>query len=89
MGLLRMGAAGFSGIMKSAEEPFIRIRGLRQSFGGNEVLRGVDLDIQRGETVVILGSSGGGKSVLLKHLPGLLQPTEGSIRVNGREISRL
>ena len=53
-------------------EPYIRIRGLRHRFGSNEVLRGLDLDIFRGETLVILGGSGGGKSVLLKHLPGLL-----------------
>ena len=70
-------------------EPFIRIRGLTRAFGGNEVLRGIDLDIFRGETLVILGISGGGKSVLLKHLPGLLQPTRGSIVVDGVEISRL
>jgi phospholipid/cholesterol/gamma-HCH transport system ATP-binding protein len=70
-------------------DPFIRIRGLTQSFGENEVLRGIDLDIERGETLVILGSSGGGKSVLLKHLPGLLRPTSGSIRVDGVEISHL
>lgn len=70
-------------------EPFIRIRGLTRDFGENEVLRGIDLDIFRGETLVILGSSGGGKSVLLKHLPGLLQPTSGSIQVDGVEISGL
>ena len=70
-------------------EPYIRIRGLTQSFGENEVLRGIDLDIFQGETLVILGGSGGGKSVLLKHLPGLLRPTRGSIRVGGIEISNL
>ena len=70
-------------------EPFIRIRGLTRNFGDNQVLRGIDLDIFRGETLVILGSSGGGKSVLLKHLPGLLQPTRGSIMVDGVEISGL
>jgi phospholipid/cholesterol/gamma-HCH transport system ATP-binding protein len=70
-------------------EPYIRIRGLTQQFGDNEVLRGVDLDIFRGETLVILGSSGGGKSVLLKHLPGLLCATGGSILVDGNEICQL
>ena len=70
-------------------EPYIRIRGLTQSFGENEVLRGIDLDIFQGETLVILGGSGGGMSVLLKHLPGLLRPTRGSIRVGGIEISNL
>lgn len=69
--------------------PFIQVRGLKQRFGETEVLRGVDLDIFHGETLVILGTSGGGKSVLLKHLPGLLTPEEGSIRVNGVEISNL
>ncbi len=70
-------------------EPYISIRGLEQRFGDNEVLCGIDLDIFRGETLVILGSSGGGKSVLLKHLPGLLRPAGGSIRVDGVEISDL
>jgi phospholipid/cholesterol/gamma-HCH transport system ATP-binding protein len=70
-------------------EPFIQVRGLTQRFGEDAVLRGVDLDIFQGETLVILGSSGGGKSVLLKHLPGLLSPLSGSIHVNGVEISGL
>jgi phospholipid/cholesterol/gamma-HCH transport system ATP-binding protein len=69
--------------------PYITIRGLTQRFGENKVLRGIDMDIFRGETLVILGSSGGGKSVLLKHLPGLLRPTAGSICVDGLEISKL
>ena len=70
-------------------EPYIRIQGLTQKFGDNEVLRGIDLEIFRGETLVILGVSGGGKSVFLKHLPGLLRPTSGSICVDGVEISQL
>lgn len=70
-------------------EPYITIRGLKQRFGENEVLRGIDLDIFRGETLVILGGSGGGKSVLLKHLPGLLRATAGSIKVDGMEICKL
>ena len=53
-------------------EPFIRIRNLHQTFGTQHVLRGVNLDIYRGETLVLLGASGGGKSVLMKHLPVLL-----------------
>ena len=70
-------------------DPYIRIQGLTQRFGDNEVLCGIDLEIFRGETLVILGSSGGGKSVFLKHLPGLLRPTSGSICVDGVEISKL
>lgn len=76
-------------MLENAVEPFIRIRGLTQSFGENQVLRGIDLDIFRGETLAILGGSGCGKSVLLKHLPGLLRPTSGSITVDGVEIAGL
>jgi phospholipid/cholesterol/gamma-HCH transport system ATP-binding protein len=75
--------------MSEEPEPFIRVRGLKQQFGDHEVLRGLDLDIHKGETLVILGGSGCGKSVFLKHLPGLLRPTAGSIRVDGKEIARL
>src|SRR6185436_5928880 len=69
--------------------PMIRIQGLRKSFGGQPVLRGVDLDIATGEIMVIIGRSGGGKSVLLKHLIGLLRPDAGTVAVDGTEISRL
>lgn len=75
--------------MPTGAEPFIRIRGLTQSFGSNDVLRGIDLDIFHGETLALLGGSGCGKSVLIKHLPGLLRPTGGSITVNGVEITGL
>ncbi len=70
-------------------DPFIRVRGLEQKFGSQHVLRGIDLDIRRGETLIVLGGSGGGKSVLLKHLPGLLRPWKGSIQVDGVEIAGL
>jgi phospholipid/cholesterol/gamma-HCH transport system ATP-binding protein len=70
-------------------DPFIRVRGLEQKFGSQVVLRGVDLDVVRGETLVLLGGSGGGKSVLLKHLPGLLRPWKGSVVVDGVDISTL
>jgi len=72
-----------------ADEPFIRVRGLRQHFEDREVLLGVDLDIFRGETLVILGRSGGGKSVLLQHLPGLLRPAAGAVWVDGVPLSTL
>lgn len=64
----------------------IRIRGLRKRLGVKQVLDGVDLDIQTGETVVIMGRSGGGKSVLLKHIIGLMTPDEGSIEVEKQEL---
>jgi phospholipid/cholesterol/gamma-HCH transport system ATP-binding protein len=69
--------------------PFIRIKNLHQSFGAQEVLRGIDLDIYRGETLVLLGASGCGKSVLVKHLPGLLRPLEGEIWVGDVDITKL
>lgn len=67
----------------------ISVRGLRKSFGTKEVLRGVDLDVRAGESLVILGGSGTGKSVLLKHLIGLLQPNEGSVEVDGVDLASL
>ena len=70
-------------------DPFIRVRGLEQKFGSQIVLRGVDLDVFRGETLVLLGGSGGGKSVLLKHLPGLMRPWKGTVEVDGVDISAL
>jgi phospholipid/cholesterol/gamma-HCH transport system ATP-binding protein len=64
----------------------IRIRGLRKRLGQKQVLDGVDLDIQAGESIVVMGRSGTGKSVLLKHIVGLMQPDEGSIEIEGEEI---
>jgi phospholipid/cholesterol/gamma-HCH transport system ATP-binding protein len=67
----------------------IEIKNLKKKFGKNEVLRGVNLKIESGETTVIIGSSGCGKSVLLKHIVGLLQPDEGEIYIDGEEITKL
>ncbi len=67
-------------------EPVISVRGLRVRYGDRQVLDGVDLDIYRGETMVILGASGCGKSTLLRHLEGLEKPSAGSIRINGTDI---
>jgi phospholipid/cholesterol/gamma-HCH transport system ATP-binding protein len=64
----------------------IRIRGLRKRLGQNQVLDGIDLDIPTGETAVVIGRSGTGKSVLLKHIVGLMKADEGSIEVDGEEI---
>jgi phospholipid/cholesterol/gamma-HCH transport system ATP-binding protein len=64
----------------------IRIRGLEKSFGDHQVLRGVDLDIERGRIHIIIGGSGQGKSVLMKHLMGLLKPDKGHIYVDGEDI---
>jgi len=67
----------------------ITLRGVAKAFEGLEVLRGVDLDIERGETLVIIGRSGGGKSVLVKHLLGLISPDSGSIAMDGQEVTQL
>lgn len=67
----------------------ITLSGLSKRFGEQTVLRGVDLHIARGEQRVILGKSGQGKSVLLKLMVGLLMPDEGSVLVDGQEVTRL
>jgi phospholipid/cholesterol/gamma-HCH transport system ATP-binding protein len=67
----------------------IRIHGLWRSFGRQPVLRGVDLDVATGEIMIIIGRSGGGKSVLLKHLLGLLRPDAGAVLVDGTDITQL
>jgi phospholipid/cholesterol/gamma-HCH transport system ATP-binding protein len=74
---------------KPDTEIVMRIRGLKKSFGDNHVLRGVDLDLHRGENLVVLGRSGQGKSVLIKCVIGLLKPDEGSIRVFEEEVTKL
>ncbi len=61
----------------------VSVRGLRKSFAGQEVLKGVDFEVQPGEIFVIMGPSGSGKSVLLKHLIGLEDPDAGEILING------
>jgi phospholipid/cholesterol/gamma-HCH transport system ATP-binding protein len=68
----------------------VEITNLHKSFGGaSEVLRGVDLAIPKGKITVIIGFSGAGKSVLLKHILGLLQPDTGSLTVLGQDLSTL
>lgn len=62
------------------------VRGLRKSFDGQEVLKGVDFEVQPGEIFVIMGPSGSGKSVLLKHLIGLETPDAGEILINGEPV---
>jgi phospholipid/cholesterol/gamma-HCH transport system ATP-binding protein len=63
------------------------VRGLRKSFGQQEVLKGVDFEVKPGEIFVIMGPSGSGKSVLLKHLIGLEEPDAGEILINGESIT--
>ena len=68
------------------ESPKIRIRDLHKSFGENHVLRGLDLDVAVSESVVVIGGSGTGKSVLLKCILGLMEPDQGSIEIDGTEV---
>jgi len=71
------------------DTPIIRLRGLVKRFGDQEVLTGLDLDLPRDRVSVIIGKSGGGKSVLLKHVIGLLRPDAGTVTVDGTDITRL
>ena len=67
----------------------IEVRNVFKSFGANQVLRGVSLDVHTGSTRVILGLSGSGKSVLVKHIIGLMRPDSGEILVDGEDITKL
>ncbi len=69
-------------------EPIIRIVGLHKSFGGQAVLKGVNLDVPEGSTVVILGGSGSGKTVLMRHMIGLFKPDDGQVIIDGEDISQ-
>ncbi|WP_454659052.1 amino acid ABC transporter ATP-binding protein [Bosea beijingensis] len=71
----------------SSSETIVSIEGLRKSFGQVEVLRGVDLKVGKGEAVVIVGSSGSGKSTCLRCINRLEEPTAGTIRVGGHEVT--
>jgi phospholipid/cholesterol/gamma-HCH transport system ATP-binding protein len=66
--------------------PKIRLRGLSKAFGDKQVLDGVDLDVQAGQGMVILGGSGSGKSVTIKSILGLIQPDAGTIEIDGRNV---
>jgi phospholipid/cholesterol/gamma-HCH transport system ATP-binding protein len=70
-----------------ADRPLmISVRDLHKSFGGNQVLTGVNLDVEEGTTCVILGGSGSGKTVLMKHIIGLLKPDRGQVFVEGEDV---
>ena len=64
----------------------VQVRGLRKSFNTLEVLKGIDLDVKPGEIFVLMGPSGSGKSVLLKHVIGLEEPDEGTILIDGQSV---
>lgn len=75
--------------MSERTNPVVRLQGVTRRFGAHTVLKGIDMELRRGETLVVLGQSGSGKSVLLKHLNGLLRPDEGSVTVLGCDVARL
>ena len=68
--------------------PILRLQNVEKSFGKNHVLRGVDLEVQPGESVVIIGGSGSGKSVMLKNALGLMTPDSGRIFFNGKDVTK-
>lgn len=74
---------------EGAATPLIELEGVEKAFGANRVLRGVDLAIREGEIFTLLGGSGTGKSVMLKHMVGLLRPDAGRIRIQGRDVTAL
>jgi len=71
----------------ASQEVVIDIKGLRKSFGGNHVLNNINLELRKGENVVVLGRSGTGKSVTIECIVGLLTPDEGSVKVFGEEVA--
>src|SRR6059036_1229412 len=73
-------------LVASKSSPMIAVRALAKRIGQQEILRGVDLEVITGETLAIIGRSGGGKSVLLKHIVGLMQPDTGEIWIQGQNI---
>jgi phospholipid/cholesterol/gamma-HCH transport system ATP-binding protein len=80
-------SARAAGKPPSTNGPVIEVHGLHKSFGSQHVLRGIDLEVQLGETMVIIGGSGCGKSVFLRHLVGLHHPDRGTIKVLGQDIA--
>jgi len=73
----------------AAQKGFIEVRDLHISFGSNHIHRGIDLVVAEGQTLVVIGGSGEGKSVLLKQMLGLLRPDHGTVKIDGQEITGL
>ena len=71
------------------DTPKLELQGVYKSFGGNAVLRGIDISINKGESLVVIGGSGTGKSVMIKCVLGLIRADKGSIKVDGKETANL
>src|SRR6201998_4571108 len=82
-------AADIFGADSSFDGPMISLRDLRVSYTGREILHGINFDVQRGETLVILGGSGSGKSTLLRTLVGLEKPTSGEVWIRGKNFAAI
>lgn len=74
---------------QDTEQPFIELRGVCKRFGKQEILRGINLSLYHGETLVIIGPSGEGKTVMMKHIIGLIRPDEGDVFVDGIKVNGL
>src|SRR5512139_3356438 len=74
---------------RETTRPAIEVVDLHKKLGGKVVLDGINLDIERGKTTVIIGQSGGGKSVLIKHVIGLMKPDSGQVLIDGLDITKL
>jgi len=75
--------------IQSPEGPKLELQGVCKSFGKNHVLRGIDLSIEKGKSLVVIGGSGTGKSVMIKSVLGIVTPDKGSIKVDGQEVTGL
>jgi phospholipid/cholesterol/gamma-HCH transport system ATP-binding protein len=84
-----MSEARATSALQSTARPMIDIRDLRKSFNGTQVLRGVNLSMAEGTTTVVLGGSGSGKTVLIKHIMGLLKPDSGEVIVDGEDVTKM
>jgi phospholipid/cholesterol/gamma-HCH transport system ATP-binding protein len=78
-----------SDALVTASIPLVQLQRLQVRFDSNQVLRDISLDIERGSTVVVIGESGCGKTVLLKTILGLIRPTRGTVKFDGRELMKL
>lgn len=76
-------------ISSARDDAFIELRGVHKQLGWQKILRGIDLKVHRGETLVIIGPSGEGKTVMMKHVIGLMRPDQGQVIVDGVHVEKL